>query len=319
MRAFIWIGHCNGGHELRDLEFARYAQKKGIEVTLGMFKFDPLLNFEQKVFKPFFPKKLQGLNNLHIAKKISSSFLDQFDFVFGRFKNKTKAFKVFRVAGDLDKTWIPSKKSRMLYNYIKKREEKFLKDYDLVFGCNNDAMSYLLRKGIKCEKSSNFVDINIFDIKNQKKVTDVLFVGRNDRIKNFNALKLACEELNLRLVAIGCDDWISQNKLSYYYNATRLVVLPSFYETFGNVVLESLASATPVLCSKSVTAARELLPYVYVCDTDKESIKKKITEILGDYGSALKKALDGYHFVRQNLSSEKILAHEISCIVSRIS
>jgi D-inositol-3-phosphate glycosyltransferase len=41
-----------------------------------------------------------------------------------------------------------------------------------------------------------------------------------------------------------------QDSLPYYYSAAELVVMPSYYESFGMVALESMACGTPVVASQ---------------------------------------------------------------------
>lgn len=42
---------------------------------------------------------------------------------------------------------------------------------------------------------------------------------------------------------------IEQNKLHYYYCASNVIIMPSYYEPFGMVAVEALASGTPVVAS----------------------------------------------------------------------
>jgi D-inositol-3-phosphate glycosyltransferase len=42
----------------------------------------------------------------------------------------------------------------------------------------------------------------------------------------------------------------SQDTLPYYYSAAEVVVVPSFYESFGMVALEAMACGTPVVASQ---------------------------------------------------------------------
>ena len=41
----------------------------------------------------------------------------------------------------------------------------------------------------------------------------------------------------------------SQDSLPYYYSAAEMVIMPSHYESFGMVALESMACGTPVIAS----------------------------------------------------------------------
>lgn len=62
-------------------------------------------------------------------------------------------------------------------------------------------------------------------------------------------LKNLCEVLGLdqSVVFLGVRD---QDKLSYYYSAAEVVVMPSHYESFGMVALEAMACGTPVIASE---------------------------------------------------------------------
>lgn len=63
-----------------------------------------------------------------------------------------------------------------------------------------------------------------------------------------NRLKDLCRELGLDEVVLflGKRD---QTTLPYYYSAAEMLVMPSFYESFGMVALESMACGTPVVAS----------------------------------------------------------------------
>jgi D-inositol-3-phosphate glycosyltransferase len=109
--------------------------------------------------------------------------------------------------------------------------------------------------------------------------TIILFVGRIDPLKGIDRLLMAMTYLEkrqgLRLVVIGGDDDgeaeverlqrlsqkldiqdsvtfagpVRQEELPSYYSAARVCVLPSYYESFGLVPLESLACGTPVVAA----------------------------------------------------------------------
>ena len=108
----------------------------------------------------------------------------------------------------------------------------------------------------------------------------VLFVGRFAPLKGIDRLMEAMCHLQhhqrLRLIIVGGDGSdtpefrglqklarnlgiqegvsfvgrIEQDKLPAYYSAADLLVVPSYYESFGLVALEALASGTPVVATK---------------------------------------------------------------------
>lgn len=107
----------------------------------------------------------------------------------------------------------------------------------------------------------------------------VLFVGRIDPLKGADRLLKAMPHLNtyngLRLVIIGGDEYsrseveklrkltgeldiqdrvtfqgmVKQEQLPYFYSAADVCAVPSYYESFGLVALESLACGTPVVAT----------------------------------------------------------------------
>jgi len=108
----------------------------------------------------------------------------------------------------------------------------------------------------------------------------ILFVGRIDPLKGIDRLLMAMTYLEkrhgLRLVVIGGDGHcqpeverlqrlsqklhvqdsvtfvgaVSQEELPCYYSAAHVCVVPSYYESFGLVALESLACGTPVVAAE---------------------------------------------------------------------
>jgi len=70
-----------------------------------------------------------------------------------------------------------------------------------------------------------------------------------DITSEMKRLQTLCRELGLDEIVIflGKRD---QNTLPYYYSAAEVVVVPSHYESFGMVALESMACGTPVVASQ---------------------------------------------------------------------
>ncbi len=107
----------------------------------------------------------------------------------------------------------------------------------------------------------------------------LLFVGRIDPLKGVDQLLKAIPRLQdfkgLRMIIIGGDEYsrseverlrkltgklkiqdrvtfqglIKQEQLPYFYSAADVCVVPSYYESFGLVALESLACGTPVVAA----------------------------------------------------------------------
>lgn len=152
----------------------------------------------------------------------------------------------------------------------------------------------------------------------------ILFVGRIEPLKGVEQLLKAMPYLQniqgLRLVIIGGDEYnqqeieklqklsrelhiqdsitfrglIKHEQLPYFYSAADACVVPSYYESFGLVALESLACGTPVLATdigdlKSIIRQGET-GYV-VADNTPQHLADKIALLLSrapDMKSALK-------------------------------
>lgn len=108
----------------------------------------------------------------------------------------------------------------------------------------------------------------------------LLFVGRIDPLKGIDRLLMALPRLdirqNLKLLVIGGDEdskpeverlqrlsrslhiqdsvtfagIVEQKELPVYYSAADVCVIPSYFESFGLVALESLACGTPIVATK---------------------------------------------------------------------
>jgi D-inositol-3-phosphate glycosyltransferase len=62
-------------------------------------------------------------------------------------------------------------------------------------------------------------------------------------------LQALCTELNLEDLVVFLGKR-AQETLPYYYSAADIVVMPSYYESFGMVALEAMACGTPVIASQ---------------------------------------------------------------------
>lgn len=166
------------------------------------------------------------------------------------------------------------------------------------------------------------VNLNLFKPMDRKKVRMtlgldhqkiLLFVGRLDPLKGLEQLLKAFSEIPKKcmanLIVVGGDDYnhtgthkldsmaaelgiqsrihfagsVEQEELVRYYNAADICIIPSYYESFGMVALESLACGTPVIAT-DVGAMSEILSQpvageIIKCDR-RHSLASKITGIL---------------------------------------
>ena len=140
-----------------------------------------------------------------------------------------------------------------------------------------------------------------------------LFVGRMDPLKGLDRLIEALPHLDdiarLRLVVIGGDEHnggeieqlrqlardlnvqdavdflglVKHERLPYYYSGADVCVVPSYYESFGLVALESLACGTPVLATdvgNHRQVIREAETGYVIADNDPSRIAEKLTLLL---------------------------------------
>ena len=153
----------------------------------------------------------------------------------------------------------------------------------------------------------------------------VLFVGRIEPLKGVDTLLRAMSCLKFQSVAhpvylaiIGgepdadpeemtaemarlqglCDDLCmgqtviflgkrAQDTLPYYYSAAEVLVMPSFYESFGMVALEAMACGTPVIASQVGGLAflvRDGETGYHVPEGDPSALCDKLTLLLSDRG-----------------------------------
>jgi D-inositol-3-phosphate glycosyltransferase len=146
----------------------------------------------------------------------------------------------------------------------------------------------------------------------------ILFVGRLEPLKGLEQLLIALSQMKgeemLRLVVIGGDEYsetkiqslqemaaklhiqdrvnftgaVIQERLPLFYNAADVCVIPSYYESFGMVALESLACGTPVIAT-DVGGMRNIISHpaagYVVKDNSPHILASKITKVLNQKGN----------------------------------
>lgn len=106
-----------------------------------------------------------------------------------------------------------------------------------------------------------------------------------------NRLIILCHELGLddMVVFLGKRD---QTTLPYYYSAAEILVMPSFYESFGMVALESMACGTPVVASHTGGLAylvQDGVTGYTVSGGDAKALAKRLNQLL--FNPALRKQM----------------------------
>lgn len=251
-----------------------------------------------------------------IASKIAADFdvittQDPFETgLVGVFLKKKfgKALHV-QVHGDtiFNKYW---SKERII-NRIRLAIGKYvLNKSDRIRVVSNRIKNRLIINGIDQSKIDNFpifTDLARFRVPRKESPESALFVGRLSPEKNLFLLvdawkKVVVELPNAKLTIVGdgplrnkLEKYILNNKLSGninlagfkdpldYYVKSQVLILPSLYEGWGLVVVEALASGTPVVMS-DVGCASELVV------NNKNSLVVRINEV-EDLSTAIIKIL----------------------------
>jgi len=86
-------------------------------------------------------------------------------------------------------------------------------------------------------------------LERERKIELLLIGGDEHSQKEIQRLKILSKSLkiNKSVIFLGL---VKQEMLPFFYSAADLCVVPSYYESFGLVVLESLACGTPVVATK---------------------------------------------------------------------
>jgi D-inositol-3-phosphate glycosyltransferase len=119
--------------------------------------------------------------------------------------------------------------------------------------------------------------------------------------------------------AFGLEDFVtflgkrSQDTLPYYYSAVEAVVVPSQYESFGMVALESMACGTPVVASQVGGLAylvQDGVTGYTVPASEPEALAERLTTLLQDEQLRLRMGKRAAEFAQQygwNIIAERIL------------
>ncbi len=189
-----------------------------------------------------------------------------------------------------------------------------------------------------------------FSIPTNKKI--FLFVGRVVREKNIRMLIEAFKKSNYKdsyLIIVGGGDDLEYVKnmveklqltknvfftgfrkdTELFYREASFFVLPSYYESFGNVILEAMASGTPVIGfkteeGKTLTAVGELIENEkngFVCENySLNSLVRALNKAHTIYGTAEYKKMRKYcaESTRLNFSWNKFLKRILNVLQNEV-
>lgn len=105
----------------------------------------------------------------------------------------------------------------------------------------------------------------------------------------------------------------SQDSLPYYYSAAEMVIMPSHYESFGMVALESMACGTPVIASLVgglIHLVEDGVTGYHVPVEDPNALSKRIAGLLDDKALRYRMGHDAFAFAKK-FSWENISARVI--------
>jgi glycosyltransferase involved in cell wall biosynthesis len=180
----------------------------------------------------------------------------------------------------------------------------------------------------------NYIDTDVFKPLNmQKKNDSICFIGRLNKQKNLFFLLEAMVGLPYKLTIIGSGDnkeslekyarekgikaeflgSIPNNELPKMLNQHEVFILPSLYEGMPKALLEAMACGISCI-GTNVEGIREIITHQengYLCETDSESIRKAILEVLKDKDLRDKIGQDARKKIMKNFSLDKILHKEI--------
>jgi glycosyltransferase involved in cell wall biosynthesis len=185
------------------------------------------------------------------------------------------------------------------YDVVKEKSILFVGNLDKDF----------VRKGIACL-------LKAFALLS-KEVDDVhlVFVGRpSKKIDEF-------AEKNGLTSSIQSRGFIETSELVSEYNRAGVLVLPSFFDTYGLVVNESMACGTPVIVSEKVGASdmvRDANAGMIFPAGDYVALYNCLKILLNDHALETRLGLNAYNYARKNFGWDKIAERYIAVFRSAL-
>jgi glycosyltransferase involved in cell wall biosynthesis len=116
----------------------------------------------------------------------------------------------------------------------------------------------------------NMTDLGAIVRIEPSKESYILFVGRNDPIKNYALFKRVMERIGKPYKALGVEEVASWERVISYMKAAECLVITSIWEGMPSVLLEAWASRCPVI-APDIEAFRPFADAVILAKHDVES------------------------------------------------
>lgn len=133
----------------------------------------------------------------------------------------------------------------------------------------------------------------------QRKPKTVLHVVGHGSTSYSQRIQQLIRQLKLKRRVIF-HPWVEQSLLSRYYKAATIVIIPSYYESFGMVLFEAMAHGTPVITTTEVGAAADISRSVVLKVPPKDSgqLATAIIHLLNNQSSLKERGTSGLDISR---------------------
>ncbi|MCH7996335.1 MAG: glycosyltransferase, partial [Chloroflexi bacterium] len=89
----------------------------------------------------------------------------------------------------------------------------------------------------------------VANLKKREGLRLLIVGGDEEGDAEINKLRKLAQELDITRM-VSFEGVVQQKRLSLYYNAADVCIVPSYYESFGLVAAEALACGTPVIAAR---------------------------------------------------------------------
>jgi len=342
-RVFIWQGNRHGGAEAVMLDIAEFLRDHfNIHPTLGVFQGekDRTLGFKQIEVRRVFPKRLTAYNIIG-ASLLLRRKLGEFNLVLthsGGFWKRRDNFFVYREPADLDRMMEVLPVRSKIVNFLPYLVALYsLHTSDFPGAASLRAAKFFARHGVRrFYRTTNFLEsqkLPILSLKIYRRDENfnVVFIGRDAKVKNLKTLLAAMGQLNdeaFRLHVFGVEGENTRNIIyhgwrpekevdDFLVNKAHLYVIPSRFEGISLSLLRALAFGVPSVCSPEslLLEYKETIP-VFTNVTD---LASRIRSAKQNYPAVSQKFFELAKQVRVNHNKSSVLKKEFDHILAEVS